>query len=105
MGNGSDSGGVAGARQMPGANGADGADPLTAAIAAVSQPTQVAVVSFDSTLPTGRPVKMLVPKDLTDFEALAMHSIVNDIRDKLQAMRGPQLVLPGAGVRLPPQPS
>lgn len=127
VGNGSDSGGVAGARQMPGANRPNGAapDPLDAAIAAaqpfVVQPThdqvlvtlgngeKVPMWQFGFPLPTsGRLAIVTVPVDLNEREALGLHSLVNQIYDSIYAERvrraGPQIIL-APGVRIPPPPS
>lgn len=62
-------------------------DPVDAAIAAAAQPAEIAMVQSEFTLPTGRPVAIAVPEDITDFELLSMVAVVLHLGDKLRAQR------------------
>jgi hypothetical protein len=62
-------------------------DPLAAAIAQASQPAEIAMVQAEFSLPTGRPVMMAVPQDITDFEILGLVAIALHMGDKLRAQR------------------
>jgi len=76
-------------------------DPIGAAIASAQQ---VQMVQFQMPLPTsGRLCVIVAPADLSEREALGMHSLVNSVYDQLYAKRHPesQIVVPGPGVVLP----
>lgn len=67
-------------------------DGIDAAIAATQQ---VRMAQVGGTFgATGRPFAVQVPADASDLELLSLIRFVVELRDKLAAQRGPQIVIP-----------
>ncbi|MBV9487341.1 MAG: hypothetical protein JO246_14945 [Frankiaceae bacterium] len=78
-------------------------DAIDQAIGAAEAPVEIAMAEMQFTLPTGRPMALMLPADATDFEILSAVAVVLHAGDQLRAQRNAQAQKPHL-VRAPAMP-